>query len=250
MGGVFNIGTPSSPFGTSKPCQCSSVFSFGNRLCTRICAVSPTLKRSTGPGMPLLMVNAVTCLPAGEIVFSPIVSSCRTTAASNVHTPVTMKAVKINCLISIVSIYAHTGATKAEKFPLKNTSVQKPSEFRTRWRTQSETIDGIEMPQWRPVKIRAAISNAFGVAGGDHGDRAQRHGCRQYGRLKTIFFGRQQSLVHSRFAIAGAWRRRRFRRRFFISLGAAATGGFRSRHGLLRLARAQRVGQDQHHAHG
>ena len=198
----------------------------------------------------MVMVNAVTCLPAGEIVFSPIASSCRTTAASNDHTPVTMKDVKINCLISIVSIHAHTGATKAGKFPLKYTSVQKPGEFITRWRTQSDTIDGKEMPQWRPLKIRATISHAFGVACGDHGDRAQRHGCRQCGRLETIFLDRQQSLVHSRFAIAGAWRRRRFRRSFFICLGAAAAGGFRSRHGLLRLARAQRVGQDQHHAHG
>ena len=168
--------------------------------------------------MPLLMVNAVTCLPAGEIVFSPIVSSCCTTAASNDHTPVTMKAVKINCLISIVSIHAHTGATKAGKFPLKTRPFKSQASSELRWRTQSETIDGIEMPQWRPVKIRAAISNAFGVACGDHGGRAQRHGCHQCGRLKTIFLGRQQSLVHSRFAIAGARRRRRFRRRFFISL--------------------------------
>ena len=108
-----------------------------------------------------------------------------------------MKAVKINCLI--VSIHAHTGATKAGKFPLKNTSVRKPGEFRLaggpirddRWN---------EMPQWRPVKIRAAISNAFGVAGGDH-ESAQRHGCRQYGRLKTILCASNPSC--NRFAIAG-----------------------------------------------
>lgn len=56
-GAEVRYGTPSWSLGTSKPCQWKEV-SVSIRLCTRITAVSPSVKCNVGPGMFPLMVMA------------------------------------------------------------------------------------------------------------------------------------------------------------------------------------------------
>src|SRR5690242_7498032 len=62
IGGCVTSGTPSIEFGTSMPCQCTTV-DCGNSLCTTSFTLSPECTLIHGPGTMPLYVHARTVFP-------------------------------------------------------------------------------------------------------------------------------------------------------------------------------------------